>query len=88
MICVKKLTFCNSASAGELRDGQIVKMIISGRNWRRLAFFLKGQDYLFVMNHFCIYTSLFQETKNITKKIDQTFTRQCLDWVGLGGNYG
>ena len=66
----------------------IVKMIISGRNWHRLAFFLKGQDYLFVMNHFCIYTSLFQETKNITKKIDQTFTRQCLDWVGLGGNYG
>ena len=46
--CLRLECLDDFTSAGELRDGQIVKMIISGRNWHRLAFFLKGQDYHFL----------------------------------------
>ena len=64
---------------------RLSKWSFLGETGTGLLSFLKVKIIFFLWIILCIYTALFQETKNITKKIDQTFTRRCLDWVGLGG---
>ena len=62
----------------------IVKMIISGRNWHRLAFFLKGQDYLFFMNHFLHLHCTVSGNKKYYKENWPNFYKAVpgLGWVG------
>ena len=79
--CLRLECLDDFTSAGELRDGQIVKMIISGRNWRRLAFFLKGQDYLLFMNHF-LHLHCFSKQKILQRKLTKLL--QGGAWIGLG----
>ena len=82
--CLRLECLDDFTSAGELRDGQIVKMIISGRNWHRLAFFLKGQDYLFFMNHFLHLHCTVSGNKKYHKENLQNFYKAVpgLGWVG------